>query len=87
MKTERIAVLDNIVEAQILGSLLEEKDIPHMIRSHYDSAYDGVYQEAQGWGVVEAESVYADDIRAILAELRDTQDTASDDVTKTSPDA
>lgn len=30
------------------------KEIPHLIRSFHDSAYDGLFQNQYGWGVLEA---------------------------------
>jgi len=33
-----------MVEAQIIESVLKERDILHRIRSFHDTAYDGLYQ-------------------------------------------
>ena len=46
----KIAGLENIVEAQLMVSILEEKEIPHRIRSFHDTAYDGLFQFQKGWG-------------------------------------
>ena len=45
-----IAILENIIEAQLIDSILNEQNIPHMIRSFYDTAYDGLFQFQMGWG-------------------------------------
>ncbi|MBW2644080.1 MAG: hypothetical protein JRC89_12125, partial [Deltaproteobacteria bacterium] len=45
-----IAVLDNIIEAQLIKSILNEQNIPHLIRSFHDTAYDGLFQVQMGWG-------------------------------------
>ncbi len=34
----KIAVIENVIEAQILESILEEQSIPYRIRSFYDTA-------------------------------------------------
>ena len=39
-----IAILENIIEAQLIDSILNEQNIPHMIRSFHDTAYDGLFQ-------------------------------------------
>ena len=39
-----IAIFENIIEAQLIDSILNEQNIPHMIRSFYDTAYDGLFQ-------------------------------------------
>ena len=50
----KIEVLDNIIEAQLIGSILEERNIPHQISSYHDTAYDGLFQFQKGWGVIYA---------------------------------
>ena len=45
---ERIATLDNEVETRVLESELITRDIPHLMRSYHDSAYDGIYQLSMG---------------------------------------
>jgi hypothetical protein len=69
-KVERIAVLRNEVEAQLLAGELAELDIPHLMRSYYDGAFDGVYQFSKGWGHIEAPSEFRDKILEVLAGIR-----------------
>jgi hypothetical protein len=67
---EKIATIENQVEAICLQSDLEERGIPHAIQSHYDTAYDGLFQFSAGWGHVEAPGDRRDEILEILAALR-----------------
>ena len=53
-KFKKILVLDNEVESQLLDAILEEQKIPHLMRTYHDRAYDGLWQQQQGWGHVEA---------------------------------
>jgi hypothetical protein len=69
-KVERIAVLRNEIEAQLLAGELAELDIPHLMKSYYDGAFDGVYQFSKGWGHIEAPSEFRDKILEVLADLR-----------------
>ena len=69
-KVERIAVLRNEVEAQLLAGELAELDIPHLMKSYYDGAFDGVYQFSKGWGHIEAPSEFRDKILEVLAGIR-----------------
>ena len=46
----KVAVLENTIEAQLIESILKEKNIPHRIRSFHDTAYDGLFQMQKGWG-------------------------------------
>ena len=73
----RILVLDNLIEAELLDAVLNERGIPHVTVSYHDSAYDGIYQLRRGWGHVEAPEAYGDRILAIYEDL--SQPTDQDD--------
>ncbi|MGD2127429.1 MAG: hypothetical protein PVG99_15230 [Desulfobacteraceae bacterium] len=66
----KAAILENEIEAQLLDSILAERRIPHLMRSYYDTAYDGLFQTQKGWGFVSAPASYEAEIKEILAELR-----------------
>lgn len=66
---KKILVLENEIEAHLLDSILNERGIPHQIRSYYDSAYDGIFQLQKGWGIVLAPEAYKEDIEAIYKDL------------------
>lgn len=66
---ERILILENEIEAQLLDSVLTERDIPHRIRSYHDSAYDGLFQAQKGWGVVMAPLKFKETITSIYQDL------------------
>jgi len=59
----KIIMFKNEIEAMLLDEILTEKQIPHMIRSYHDSAYDGLWQSQSGWGHLEAPEEYAEEIR------------------------
>ncbi|MFC1765156.1 hypothetical protein ACFL6U_24175 [Planctomycetota bacterium] len=65
----KILVLDNEVQAQLLDSILTERSIPHIIYSHHDSAYTGLFQRGNGWGHVEAPEKYRKEILDLFTEL------------------
>ena len=67
---EKIAVLESPFEAQVAASILEDEEIPHMIRSYHDTAYDGLFQMQKGWGEVRALPGDADRVREILDLVR-----------------
>ena len=75
-KFKKILVLNNEVEARLLDAVLEEKQIPHLMRSYHDTAYDGLWQQQQGWGHVETPERYSEEILSIYRDLRaDDRDT------------
>jgi len=41
-----------------LKKLLDEAEIPCVLKSYYDSALDGLYQTQMGWGHIEAPEKY-----------------------------
>ncbi len=69
-KLEKIAVLDNEVQAELVDSVLSERDIPHIMRSYYDSALDGLYQSRAGWGHIEAPESCRDEVLAVIEEIK-----------------
>ena len=72
MKEEykKVATLENEIEARLLDSILNERDVPHLITSYHDTAYDGLYQTQKGWGYISAPGAYLEKIREIISYLR-----------------
>lgn len=66
----KAATLENDIEARLLSSILTERDIPHLMRSYYDTAFDGLFQAQKGWGYVSAPEPYQEEILQIISELR-----------------
>jgi len=68
-KTVKILILNNEIEANLIDGLLKERNIPHMIRSYHDSAYDGLWQFHAGWGQLDAPGEFKDEILKIYNEM------------------
>ncbi|MBW1739891.1 MAG: hypothetical protein JRJ42_02015 [Deltaproteobacteria bacterium] len=66
----KVDVLESVIEAQLLDSILNERSIPHHIESYHDTAYNGVFQTQKGWGYVSGPSFWSEEIRAILSEIK-----------------
>ena len=71
---KKVDILESQIEAQLVASILEERGIPHRIRSYHDTAYDGLFQALKGWGVVTAPESWSEEIEAILTEIREEAD-------------
>ena len=67
---EKIATLDNEIEALHVRGELEERGIPFAMRSYYDLAYDGLFQFSGGWGHIEAPPEHRDEILEIIEVVR-----------------
>jgi hypothetical protein len=74
----KITVLENEIEAQLLDSILKEREIPHIMRSYYDTAYDGLFQTQKGWGSVEAPESFRVEIMEIILDLRRTRSSSEE---------
>ncbi len=66
----QIAVLENAIEAQLIGSILDQRGIPHRLRSYYDTAYDGLFQFQKGWGKLYAHLKHEQEILQIVKDVR-----------------
>jgi len=66
----KISILENEIEARLLDSVLTERNIPHLMRSYHDTAYDGLFQTQKGWGVVSAPEAFKQEVQEILDDLR-----------------
>lgn len=64
-RNEKIVILKNEIEANIMESILKESNIPNIIVSYHDSAYDGLWQLQKGWGHIEAPLKYKKEILKI----------------------
>ncbi|HNW70439.1 MAG TPA: DUF2007 domain-containing protein [Bacteroidales bacterium] len=60
---KKILTLNNQFEAERIKEILDINEIPHMIRSFHDTAYDGVFQAQYGWGALEADE--KDEVRIL----------------------
>jgi hypothetical protein len=67
---EKVAVLDNEVQAELMDDVLSDRKIPHIMQSYYDSALDGLFQGGKGWGVILAPATSREEILAALADIR-----------------
>ncbi len=66
----KIEILESTFEAQVVGPILEEENIPHFIRSYHDTAYNGLFQMQKGWGEIRARLSQKERILEILRLVR-----------------
>lgn len=66
---KKILTIENEVNAQLLQKFLDERKIPFVLKSYYDSALDGLYQVQKGWGHVEAPAEYENEILQIYKDI------------------
>ena len=66
---KRIMSLNSEIQAIRIRELLDSHKIPHLIRSFYDTAYDGLFQHQYGWGVLEADEANEGTILELVKDL------------------
>lgn len=67
---EKILVLENEFEAEIVEEVLLDKQIPYGIVSRHDSALAGLVELEEGWGYLEAPPSFREQIMSIYEEIR-----------------
>jgi hypothetical protein len=67
--TVRILIIKNQVEASLLDEILKERDIPHIIKSYHDLAYDGLWQTPTAWGQLDAPVEFKEEILKLYEEM------------------
>ena len=70
----KILILENEMEAQRLTGILEEEQIPHVVRSYHDSVYNGIFQAQRGWGHLEAPEEYSEKILSLYEQMKEERD-------------
>jgi len=77
-----LQVANTKVEAFAIRDALSDQDIPVMVRSFEDSAYDGVFVAQQGWGVIEVLPRDKDKAEAIVEDLETAYEQAPQNPTE-----
>ncbi|MGC8828428.1 MAG: hypothetical protein ACP5MG_05515 [Verrucomicrobiia bacterium] len=67
---EIIATLDDEVQAERLDGVLSQRNIPYLIISYHDSAFDGLFSGYKGWGCVKAPASHREEILTILNDIK-----------------
>jgi len=65
----KIKDIESEIQALRIKDILDSHDIPHIIKSFHDSAYDGLFQNQYGWGVLEADEKSKEEILELLKDI------------------
>jgi hypothetical protein len=72
-ETIRVCQIEDESEANLICSVLDEKEIPYVLKTMRDSVYDGLYVAQGPWGFIEAPNRYFAQIAEIVTDLRETR--------------
>ncbi len=71
---KKILTLENEIEASLLKKLLDEAEIPCVLKSYYDYALVGLYQTEMGWGHIDSPVKYVEIILVVYNGAINTND-------------
>ncbi len=66
----KAGVVENRFEGDRISQSLKEAEVPFMIKSFHDTAYNGLYVPQKGWGMVLVPEDFAEDAERIISEVR-----------------
>ncbi len=68
----KVGVIENRFEGDRISQVLKEAEIPFIIRSFLDTAYDGLYLPQKGWGVVMVPKEFETQAKTMIVEIKTT---------------
>jgi hypothetical protein len=68
----KAGVVENRFEGDRVAQTLKEAEIPFMMKSFHDTAYDGLYIPQKGWGVVMVPENMREEAERLLIEVKKT---------------
>jgi hypothetical protein len=66
----KAGVVENRFEGDRISQSLQEAEIPFMIKSFLDTAYDGLYVPQKGWGIVLVPEDLVGEAERIISEVK-----------------
>ncbi len=65
----KLKVMDDRFQADLYCQALEQRGIPHLLRTYQDTAYDGIYVTQKGFGVIYVEEEHLPAARQVDEDL------------------
>lgn len=67
---KKIAIIESQTEANLLDSILTERNIPHFLKTYEDNTFGGLFWIPIGWGHLEAPPILRKEVEEIIADVR-----------------
>ena len=68
----KAGIVENRFEGDRISQSLREAEIPFLIKSFLDTAYDGLYVPQKGWGMILVPEALVKDAERIISEIRES---------------
>jgi len=66
----KAGVVENQFEGDRISQTLKEAEIPFLIKSFLDTAYDGLYVPQKGWGAVMVPERFREEAERMISEVK-----------------
>ncbi len=66
----KAGIVENRFEGDRISQSLQEAEIPFMVKSFLDTAYDGLYVFQKGWGMVLVPETVVEEAKRIISEVK-----------------
>jgi hypothetical protein len=66
----KAGIVENRFEGDRVSQALNEAQIPFLIKSFLDTAYDGLYIPQKGWGAVMVPEKFGEEAEKVIAEVK-----------------
>ncbi len=68
----KAGIVENRFEGDRISQSLREAEIPFLIKSFLDTAYDGLYVPQKGWGMILVPEALVKDAERIISEIKES---------------
>ena len=68
----KAGIVDTRFEGDRVAQALKEAEIPFLIKSFQDTAYDGLYVLQKGWGAVLVPQEFREQTEAVIVDIKKT---------------
>jgi len=66
----KAGIIENRFEGDRVSQALKEAEIPFLIKSFLDTAYDGLYLPQKGWGAVMVPERFREEAERMISEVK-----------------
>ena len=66
----KAGIVESRFEGDRVSQALEEAEIPFLIKSFLDTAYDGLYLPQKGWGAVMVPKKFREEAERVISEVK-----------------
>ncbi len=68
----KAGTVENRFEGDRVSQALDEAEIPFLMKSFHDTAYNGLYVPQKGWGAVMVPREFEDEAKKIISDVKIT---------------